>query len=490
MNSSKEEMTSDEAENSRESCKPCKRRWAFLAIVSALQILNGFSFAYYGQLSNVFVAYYNVTSFEVDWLTLTMDVGPIILTIPFSWFMVTEKMGFKFLILTAAFASAIGYICIVASVAKRWLFPLMIVGQIFNSVSSTAMLMSPSVFAVLWFPENEVGSAVGINVMSFYVGKILAFTAARNVLVQPPLNHSLNSSVTVNQSWLVEDRWMLYVIFAVSLTIAMVCAIFLFIFVTDRPPTPPTFAQSVKQNQQRQTQQLLSLKSYIKLVKALLKNKTFLLSAIVFATLFQENPVIITMLSQILRQMFHIQKMNYNADVIGGYIMTAFGVGSCIGSIAGGKLVDKYKRYGVISITSCLLTFLSTTGFIPAFAFGSLPAFFVCSALYGVVSQPGLVVIYEIATQETYPINETFSTVWLTGFQALMAILWREIARLLFNAFGGLSVLIFQIAIFLATVVLSCLISTTNKRLSVETQENWNEESSLSEHTILLEPKR
>jgi len=67
-----------------------------------------------------------------------------------------------------------------------------------------------------------------------------------------------------------------YAIFSTCPSIGAVCAIFLFIFVTNRPPTPPTFVQSVKQNQQRQTQ-LLSLESYIKLVKALLKNKTFLL---------------------------------------------------------------------------------------------------------------------------------------------------------------------------------------------------------------------
>ena len=485
MNSSKKELTKDKAKSPSESYKIYKRRWALLAAVSALQILNGFSFACYGQVSNVFAPFYHVTYFEVDWLTLTMDVGPIILTIPFSWFMVTEKMGFKSLILTAAFASTIGYICVVASVAKRWLFPLMIVGQIFNSVSSTAMLVSPSVFAVLWFPEKEVGSAIGINVMSLYAGEILAYTVLTNILAQPPLNLSLNSSVTVNQSWLVEDRWKLYVIFAVSLSIATICAIFLSIYLTDRPPTPPTFAQSVKQNQQRQTQ-LLSLESYIKLVKALLKNKTFLLAAVVFAALFQVSTVLFTMLSQILRQMFQIKKMNYNADVMGGYIMTAFGVGSCIGSIAGGKLVDRYKRYGVISITSCLLTLLSSAGFIPAFAFGSLPAFFVCSALYGVVSQPGIVAIYEIATQETYPINETFSTVWLTGFQALMAIVYGEIGRLLFTASGGLSVLVFQSANFIVTIVLSCLFSTKNKRLSVENHENCNE-SNVSEHSMLLE---
>jgi len=57
-------------------------------------------------------------------VTLTINVGPIILTIPFSWFLVAEEMGFKSLILTAAFASTIGYTGFVASVAKRWLFPL------------------------------------------------------------------------------------------------------------------------------------------------------------------------------------------------------------------------------------------------------------------------------------------------------------------------------------------------------------------------------
>jgi len=86
---------------------------------------------------------------------------------------------------------------------------MMIVDQIFNGVSSTAMLVSPSVCAALWFPENEVGSAIGINVMSFYLGQTFAFTVLTKVLIQPPNNHSLDANVTVNQSWLVQDQWKL-----------------------------------------------------------------------------------------------------------------------------------------------------------------------------------------------------------------------------------------------------------------------------------------
>jgi len=206
-------------------------------------------------------------------------------------------------------------------------------------------------------------------------------------------------------------------------------------------------------------------------------------SCFVFGILFQVSIVEFTMLSQILREDFRKGIFYPNADVIGGYIMTTFSVAGAIGSVVGGKLIDCYKRYNIISIVSSLLTFVSTLGLVLGFVLKSLPLYMICSALYALVNQAGIVANFEMATQETYPIDETFSTIWLTGIQTTLSIIYGELGRILFNAYGGLSVLIFQSANLLLSVLLSCLMTSQNKRLKVDETDECEEQSALIEQT-------
>jgi len=450
----------------------------FLLALAAIQMSSGFLVASFGQVSNTIAAFYQVSYAQVDWLTLTISIGSMVLCGPISWFSATGKLGFRFLILTAAFSSAVGFACLACAAASRLLFSLLVVGQVFNSIAAGVLMLSPSVFAVIWFPENQVGTAIGVNIMSLYVGNVFGFTAPAAVLVPPP---SANSSAFLSDSktpkWIDEDQTRLAGLFLPFFFVALLCTIFLWCYVTDHPPTPPTKAQELKQLRKKEGG-VASLRSYLKLVKTLLKNRTYMFSCFVFGILFQVSIVEFTMLSQILREDFRKGEYYHDADVIGGYIMTTFSVAGAIGSVVGGKLIDCYKRYNIVSIVSSLLAFFSSVGLVFGFILKSLPLYVICSGLFGLVIQAGLVAIFEMATQETYPIDETFSTIWLTGIQTTLSIIYGELGRILFDACGGLSVLIFQSANLLVSVLLSCLMTSKNKRLKVEEVE-CEEESAL-----------
>jgi len=192
------------------------------------------------------------------------------------------------------------------------------------------------------------------------------------------------------------------------------------------------------------------------------------------------------MLSQILRHDFEANvKIRGHADVIGGFIMTVSSVSGLFGSIVGGKFADRYKRYHVITILNVLLAFLSSVGLLFAFFFKSLPLWFVFSALYGFLRQPGVVALSDVVTQETYPVDEMFATIWLIWFLTFISIFFGEIGRVIFIAAGSFPVLIFHSSFLLIGLLLSCFMKLQNKRLKAETSSSLPQ-AQVDERTALM----
>jgi len=313
----------------------------------------------------------------------------------------------------------------------------MVSGQILNSIARAVISAAPTIFAALWFPENQVGTAIGAIAMSTHLGSILGLTVPTNILAQPTKQENKTFANETNGSWFAEDQIKLGAIFATMVLMFLVCNVFLFIYSTDRPPTPPTKAQELK-IESDQFSAFLLLKAYIDLVKTLFKNKNYMLSCVAFGILNQSNMVEITMLSQILRHGFEANvNIRRHADVLGGYIMTVLSVSSLIGSIVGAKIVDRYKRYQVITVQSFLLGFAYSIGLLFAFFFKSLPMWFVFSALYGFFRQPGVIAFLDLVTQETYPMDEMFVTIWLIWFLTFINLFFGEIGRVILNAVGS-----------------------------------------------------
>ena len=457
----------DDQVNEQPSYILYKRRWFILLALSAIQMCCGFAVASVGQVSNIFVAFYRVGYKEVDWLTLGANIGPVVLTVPLSFIIAKNCFGFRYLSLAAAGSSTAGFACLSCSVIHRSLFPVTFLGQILNSAAKTTIVLSPPVFAALWFPEQQVGTAIGINIMSMYLGNAIGFFLPATVLTQPNTQGNTSLANQTQPQWVADDQLKLGAIFSSFLLISGLCFVYLYVYVTDRPPTPPNKAQKVKESRRKEYESP-SPASYWSLVASLLVNRTYLLACVVFGILFQVIIVEYTMLAQIMKEDFGKENQPFRADTIAGYIMFASAMASMLGCFAGGELVDRCKQYKAIAISSCFLAFMSSVGLVVALMFRSLPFFFVCSAFFGVMAQFGVVSIYDIIAQHTYPIDESFSCVWLIGTQALIAILLGELGRILYRVYGGLAVLLLQSVSLLISVILSCFFVSQNKRLEAQ----------------------
>ena len=482
-------MKSDNDQVNDSSTKTlCKRRWAFLFAVAALQTNCGFILASFGQVSNIFVTFYRVSVESVDWLTLVMNLVPVILALPLSWFASLNCLRFRFLILAAAFSSTAGFACLAFSVLKRSLFPLLVVGQILNSLARTAMILSPNIFAVRWFPERQIGIAVGINVMSLYLGNAIGFSVPASLLHQPSYRGNVTWANQTTSQWVTDSQEKLGGIFSLLSFTAMMCSAFLFFYVTDHPPNSQSWEEKLKNSSNAKCEHSL-LQLPLADLAYLIKNKTYVTACIVFGVLFQVIAVEFIMLSEILKQNFPKIKGDRDADVIGGYVMTTYSVASMLGSLIGGEIINRCTRYKVVATLSCILAFASSTGLVLAFIFRLLSMFFACTAFFGLVSQFGVVAIFKIVTQHTYAVDEAFSSVWLIAVQGMMAVIYGEVGRCLFNELGGLAVLLLQSGSLLGSVFLSCLFASDNERF-VSNKARDLHPSDVSERSALVANKK
>jgi len=416
------------------------------------------AYAYFGQVNDFYVSFFKITYAEVDWATLTHYVSPLVMLLPVLWMIHLEKFGFKKVVICATASLLLSFLCTTVSLVNNNLFALVIAGQMFNGIASILLMSTPSIFATLWFPENEVGTAIAINSVGMCIGVGIG-------TVVPTLATNEKSSLvshSVNANKLQHIKMFLIIMNMVMLILSAIILLFFVIFVTDVPPTPPTKAQQLKSIQKEEKQRL----GFIKTSKQLFFDKTFLLACILFGITTQIVTLECIMMSEMMRELVENDLLSINADRFGGYLLAVYAAGAAVGILVTGKIMDFNKHYYILSNIASVLTFASTLAFALGFRFANLPTLFVSNFFSGFGSKALMVVLYEIATQHTYPMDEIFVSTWLTVFLGPVGVFIGEIGRVLFNSYGSLSVLIFQSVFAFACAVMTALISPEPSRLA------------------------
>ena len=138
-----------------------KRRWMIVLLFSAYSLCNAFQWIQYSIINNIFMKFYNVNSFAVDWLSMIYMLTYIPLILPVTWLLDTK--GLRFIALVATGINCIGTWIKVASV-RPTLFWVTLLGQFASSVSQVFILGMPSRIASVWFGTGEVSTACSIGV--------------------------------------------------------------------------------------------------------------------------------------------------------------------------------------------------------------------------------------------------------------------------------------------------------------------------------------
>lgn len=138
-----------------------RRRWAVLLLFSSYSLCNAFQWIQYGSINNVFMRFYGVSAFAIDWLSMSYMLTYIPLLFPVAWLL--DKRGLRLIALTGSALNALGAWVKLGSLRPH-LFPVTVLGQVICSLAQVFILGMPSYIASVWFGSREVSTACSIAV--------------------------------------------------------------------------------------------------------------------------------------------------------------------------------------------------------------------------------------------------------------------------------------------------------------------------------------
>ena len=163
--------------------KVSKRRWAVVLVFSCYSMCNAFQWIQYSSINNIFMNFYGVSAFAIDWLSMCYMLTYIPLLLPVAWLL--EKFGLRTIALTGSALNCLGAWVKLGSL-KPHLFPVTLLGQVVCSVAQVFILGMPSRIASVWFGANEVSTACSVAVFGNQVGsEWVVFTVGLSVLIVP-----------------------------------------------------------------------------------------------------------------------------------------------------------------------------------------------------------------------------------------------------------------------------------------------------------------
>lgn len=144
-----------------------KRRWMIVLLFSSYSLCNSYQWIQYGIISNIFMKFYKVDAFTIDWMSMIYMLTYIPFIFPVTWLL--DKKGLRVIALVATALNCAGTWIKVAS-AKPDLFAVTFLGQFSCSCAQVFILGMPSRIASVWFGSEEVSTACSIGVFGNQVG--------------------------------------------------------------------------------------------------------------------------------------------------------------------------------------------------------------------------------------------------------------------------------------------------------------------------------
>ena len=138
-----------------------RRRWVVVLLFSSYSLCNAFQWIQYGSINNVFVRFYGVSTFAIDWLSMSYMLAYIPLLFPVAWLL--DKKGLRVIALLGSALNAVGAWVKLGSLRPQ-LFSVTVLGQVVCSLAQVFILGMPSRIASVWFSPREVSTACSVAV--------------------------------------------------------------------------------------------------------------------------------------------------------------------------------------------------------------------------------------------------------------------------------------------------------------------------------------
>jgi len=469
-------------EQRNEETKLYSIRWFIIFLIGFVAIVSRTLRSSFGVVNDVYVSYFNVSYVIVDWFTLIMLPGSVIFCVLF-FLLSSFGKSISTSKLAILMSGCLSFTCICSIIAyvHTKLYPVMLVGNFVLGVVIAALDPVTASYAIDWFPEHQIGIALASKEIGACTGSLFGFIIPSNLLLVP--NKQLNSTNVTgwplttqpnsNQNWFSKNQIQLIVFSSVLLTIAALITICFAIFMKKKPPLPPTKAQA-KVRLQLEEQSTLSsfdwnqLTKLLKLLKLVMLSKVFLqVIFILSAAVGGCSTFLKVFMGEILRKLFIELGYQNKYNALSGLALLCYVIGTILGSVLSGKLVDNFKNYHQqISIALASGT-LSMIFILLGYYFNITALVFVFHVIFGICLGYLSTPCYEIIFQHFYPADSGILSLMIRISYSLATLILGESPRLILIWFpGGIAVIVYIIIFYLLSFVMSLFLKPNYNRLA------------------------
>ncbi|XP_054987994.1 feline leukemia virus subgroup C receptor-related protein 2 [Sorex araneus] len=441
--------------------KVSKRRWAVVLVFSCYSMCNAFQWIQYSSISNIFMRFYGVSAFAIDWLSMCYMLTYIPLLLPVAWLL--EKFGLRTIALTGSALNCLGAWVKLGSL-KPHLFPVTVLGQIICSVAQVFILGMPSRLASVWFGANEVSTACSVAVFGNQLGIAIGF------LVPPVLVPNIDDQEQL--------AYHISVMFYIIGGVATLLFILVIIVFKEKPKYPPSRAQSMSYALASPDD------SYLSAIVRLFKNLNFVLLVITYGL----NTGVFYALSTLLNRVViaHFPGEEVNAGRIGLTIIIA----GMFGAMIAGLWLDRSKTYKETTLAVYIMAVVGMVVYTVTLDLKHLWVVFVTAGTLGFFMTGYLPLGFEFAVELTYPESEGISSGLLNVSAQVFGIIFTISQGQIIDHYGTMSGNIFLCVFLTLGAFLTVFIKADLRRqkVSKETPESklqeGEEEAAVEEVSI------
>lgn len=412
-----------------------KRRWMIVLLFSSYSLCNSFQWIQYGIINNIFMKFYDVDAFTIDWMSMIYMLTYIPFIFPVTWLL--DKKGLRVIALVATALNCAGTWIKVASV-KPNLFAVTFLGQFCCSCAQVFILGMPSRIASVWFGSEEVSTACSIGVFGNQLGIAIGF------LVPPILVPNVD-----DMDELAHHISVMFYITAGVATLLFILVVFVF---QERPKLPPTQAQATARSIPPEHY------SYTASILRLLRNRPFILLIITYGLNVGCFYAVGTLLNRMIIE--HYPGEEVNAGRIGLTIVIA----GMVGSLICGIWLDKTKTYKQTTLAVYFMSLVGMIVYAATLNLGHLWVVFITAGALGFFMTGYLPLGFEFAVELTYPESEGTSSGLLNCSAQVFGIIFTICQGKIMDSFGTLAGNIFLCVFLLIGTIMTGFIKSDLRR--------------------------
>ncbi|KAM6954237.1 choline/ethanolamine transporter flvcr2b [Aplochiton taeniatus] len=427
--------TKNNGNNSKQTIRLYKRRWFIVCLFSSYSLCNSFQWIQYGIINNIFMRFYGVDSFTIDWMSMIYMLTYIPFIFPVTWLL--DKKGLRVIGLVATALNCLGTWIKVASVRPN-LFPVTMLGQFCCSCAQVFILGMPSRIASVWFGSEEVSTACSIGVFGNQLGIAIGFLV-------PPI-------LVPNVEDMDELAHHISIMFYITAGVATILLLLVVVVFQECPELPPTQAQATARSIPPEEY------SYTASILRLLRNRPFILLIITYGLNVGCFYAVGTLLNRMIIE--HYPGEEVNAGRIGLTIVIA----GMVGSLICGIWLDRTKTYKQTTLTVYSMSLVGMIVYAATLSLGHLWVVFITAGALGFFMTGYLPLGFEFAVELTYPESEGTSSGLLNCAAQVFGIIFTICQGKIMDGFGTLAGNVFLCVFLLIGTIMTAFINSDLRR--------------------------